>query len=464
LSIAGILILMVDSSAVFSISFQLSFIAVVFIVCGVSLVNNYLFGFKKKWLAKLGLMIGVTFFAGLGTLPLTAHYFNIVSHVQLISNLIAIPVLGFVVLPLGLIALSCFSFFPVFAAVILQVCSQLILFLTRFSEFLVSIPYSWSRTATLQWITIAAIYFVFISFFLLFKDKRKPSAAFFIIALLFLIFNFSNDWLKKTANTNLTITIIDVGQGSSALIQTPAGNNILVDGGGFSDGSSFDTGRFIIAPFLWQKRIQSLDYVILTHPESDHLNGLVFILQNFNVHTLIKNLDYKNSMSYTTLIKTCKKKNIRIWTPFYKTESLALGKVELIFFNLFNNTLSNGFNNNSLVFKVIYNEFSMLFPGDILMEREKSLSVHHRHALHSDILLSPHHGSSTSNTKFFLDKVQPKSVIISCARQNKYGFPHEKVLKRYARMGINIFRTDEDGATFISSDGKDHIIKTYKGG
>ncbi|WP_299980639.1 DNA internalization-related competence protein ComEC/Rec2 [Desulfobacula sp.] len=464
LSVAGILILILDSAALFSISFQLSFIAVIFIVCGISLLKKVSFIFKKNLLSRIVMMMFVSFFASLGTFPLTAHYFNVVSTIALISNFIAIPVLGFIVLPSGLISLVFFPYFPWFAIFIINFCSQLISFLITFSEFLVSIPYSWSRTVTLQWIEIAAIYLFFLSIFFGLKGHRKIPACLLALTFLLVAFNFSNDGLKKTLRPSLTITIIDVGQGNSALIQTPEGKNILVDGGGFPDISSFDTGRFIIAPFLWQKKIRSLDYVILTHPESDHLNGLLFILQNFDVNALIKNSDKRNSKNYMELITTCKKRNIKILNPLSEGKHMDFGITKLLFYDSSKAPSSYNFNNNSLVFKVIYKDFSMLFPGDILTDREESLSTQNDPDLQSSILLSPHHGSSSSSTKFFLEKVQPENVIISCGWRNRHGFPHSEVLKRYNKMGMNIFRTDEDGAIFISSDGKNHNILTHKGG
>ena len=468
LSIAGILILIIDSSALFSISFQLSFMAVVFIIYGVSLLQDLLrkvlFITKKNLFSKIVMMMFVTFFASLGTLPLTAHYFNIVSTIAIISNVIAIPVLGFIVLPAGLISLVCFPYFPLFATFIINVCSGLTSTLITLSELFISIPCSWTRTITLSWTGIAAIYLVLGSIFFILKGTRKTPILLISLSIILILFDFSNNRMQKTIKPNLNITIIDVGQGSSALIQTPEGRCILVDGGGFSDSSSFDTGRFIIAPFLWQKRIRSIDTVILTHPESDHLNGLVFILQNFDVHTLIKNTDIRKSRNYAMLIKTCRDRNINILNPLTIGNPLNFGATKLLFYGALENSFSYGFNNNSLVFKVIYNRFSMLFPGDILKLREINLSKINNPDLHSDILLSPHHGSSTSSNKFFLDKVLPKSVIISCGWHNRYGFPHTKVMKRYNKMGINIFRTDEDGAVFISSDGKNHNIRTHKGG
>jgi competence protein ComEC len=255
-----------------------------------------------------------------------------------------------------------------------------------------------------------------------------------------------------------------VGQGASTLIQTAEGKNILVDGGGFSDSASFDTGRLIVAPVLWKKRIKVLDYVILSHPEADHLNGLIFILENFKVHTFIQNTDEKTTGRYQALVRTCNQKGIPIWKPSVQGRRLFLGQTQIVFLRASPIGFFKDLNNNSLVFKLIYNEFSMLFPGDIMAAREERLGGGDQVDLDSDILLSPHHGSRTSSSKFFLDKVQPKSVIVSCGRNNRYNFPHDEVLRRYGKMGITVYRTDADGAIFISSDGRNFSIKTYKGG
>jgi len=461
LSFAGILILIMDPAALFSISFQLSFSAVVFIIYGASLLKHYSLMLHNNIWSKLGLMVSITLFAGLGTSPLTAHYFNVVSTITLVSNLIAIPVLGFIVLPLGLVCLVFFSWFPAFAGFIILVCSQIIEFLIKFSQLLVSLPFSWSRTITLQWVEIVAIYMGLAAIFLILKGYKKSSVAVLVLSFLLVISNFVNISAKKAFDNNLQVTIIDVGQGSSTLIETPGGKNILVDGGGFSDISTFDTGRYIIAPFLWKKRIGTIDYVILTHPESDHLNGLLFILDNFSVKTLIKNSDKRDTGTYDAMMKICEKHNITIYNPLEHDKNFDLNSVKLRFFNSSKEIFSYNLNNNSLVFKLIYNNFSMLFPGDILKQREKNLSKSMDIDLHADVILAPHHGSSSSSTKVFLEKVSPANVIVSCGWHNRYGFPDGKVLKRYNAMGINVFRTDEHGAVFISSDGNNYKIDTF---
>jgi competence protein ComEC len=304
---------------------------------------------------------------------------------------------------------------------------------------------------------------MFTFFYALLKRKRKISGAILLVIGVLGIYNFLNGPSIKNPDI-LAITIMDVGQGNSALIQTPQGRHILVDGGGFAELSAFDTGKYILAPFLWQNKIDTLDYIILSHPESDHLNGLIYILNNFKVHTFIKNADMRETEAYKKLMETCKKNRIRIWEPSERGEAIYLGQTAVIFLETADHYASGDLNNNSLVFRISYKRFSMLFPGDILSAREKSLAGKNALNLHSNILLSPHHGSSSSSTEIFLDKIMPKSVIISCGRNNRYKFPHPDVLKRYNDMGIHIFRTDRDGAVFISSDGLDYGIKTHKGG
>ena len=466
LSIAGILILVIDSSALFSLSFQLSFMAVGFIIGGLSLVKKESFPYKNHLVGKAALLLCVSFFASLGTFPLTAHYFNIISIIQLISNLVFIPLIGFVVLPLGIFSLLWFFIFPVFSGWVIQLCHFLISYSILSSEVLVSIPFSWWRVMSLDRPEVILIYMILLSVYaaLNLKRKRIISGAIVILIGILCVYSFLNIQSIKKPDKVLTITIMDVGQGNSALIQAPQGYNVLVDGGGFTESSAFDTGKYILAPFLWKNRIDTLDYVILTHPESDHLNGLIYILKNFKVHTFIKNADKAETEEYKSLIETCRGNSIRLREISKKGEAMNLGDTEFLFLGAADHYSSDDLNNKSLVFRLSYKEFSMLFPGDILSAREKSLAGESGLNLHSEILLSPHHGSSSSSTEIFLEKVLPKSVIVSCGRNNRYKFPHPDVLKRYNDMGIHIFRIDRDGAVFISSDGIEYYIKTHKGG
>lgn len=462
LSIAGICILLLNAAALFSISFQLSFMAVGFIIAGLFLVRKLDITDKTNLMYKTGMMMVVTVSAGLGTAPLTAYYFNMVSGVGIISNLVFIPLIGFVVLPLGLIAMMSFSIVPVFSTKLIFICHKLIQFSIFACEKLITIPFSWAHTVTPTVFELVLMYLFMTAVFCLIMQRKKTGLVLWVCVLAGIFIQWGMFKHADNKNKGLQITVLDVGQGNSALIQTLEKQNILVDGGGFSGFSSFDTGRYIVAPFLWKKRIRQLDYVILTHPEGDHLNGLVYILDNFRVGTLIKNHDQIDTPNYSRLMDICQSKGVAIRYPAGKVDVFSLNSAQMIFMDARAENEFGNLNENSLVFKLVYDRFSMLFTGDILQEREKSVSGLEN--LESDILLAPHHGSRTSSSKFFLDKVRPGSVIISCGMDNRYGFPHAKVLKRYADRGIKIFRTDNDGAVLISSDGQKHTITTRKGG
>jgi len=462
ISLAGILILLMDPGAFFSISFQLSFVSVIFIVAGLCIPGRDSFIFSSKLAAKAGIMALVTMFAGFGTFPLTARYFHIVSPVMVVSNLILIPLIGFVVLPLGLIVLVTFMFFPWLAGLLVLICEKIIFLVIEISEFLVSLPGAFFRTVTWQWQYIALIYLVMAGIFLVLKGRRK-TGLFCMASVLIMVLSLVIYHGIQKKEKILQISVLDVGQGSSAFIQGPCGTAVLVDAGGFSNASSFDTGRYIVAPFLWHNKILSLDYVILTHPESDHLNGLIFILENFKVNCLVKNRDKAGTHNYKKLVRICTDRHIRIYHPSPEGEYLAAGSIIIQFAGNRPRYMRDRLNDNGLVFRIRYKDFSMLFPADISWRREKLLCCANGPDILSTILMAPHHGSLRSSSNLFLDKVSPESVIISCGWHNRYGFPHPKVIERYKKRKIRILRTDQDGAVLVFSNGSNYQIKTFKG-
>ncbi len=464
---AAIIILLIDSAALFSISFQLSFSAVLFIISGFSIVNPILIKCKNRFVAHFASLVLVTFFAGLGTLPLTAYYFHTISHVQLFSNIIAVPVVGFIVLPLGLTAFCLSAVWPMASYYLIDICLSLIGVVIDMASYLNQMPFAWQTVPNISFGAIFSFYLTMalIYFYIRYSSSRKRDGRLLVITILsFFCIAFLYRIAQNKASSNMEITVLDIGQGNSTVIQTPDKKTILVDGGGFSDMSRFDTGRFIVAPFLWQHNIRSIDTVILSHPESDHMNGLIYILKTFTVKNLIKNSDVKHSKKYAQLMAVCKNKTTKIIIPSSLNRVFHIGNTKLTFFVSLYPESGYSLNNNSLVFKLNYQNFSMLFPGDILKQREAQLAGTFGATLQSDFLLAPHHGSNTSSSKIFLDQVQAKSVIISCGFNNRYGFPHMAVLARYKNCGTQIWRTDSDGAARIETNGFYHQIETYKGG
>jgi competence protein ComEC len=464
LALAAVVILTFDSCALFAISFQLSFGALLFIIIGFSLMKI------RGWTPRAGIMsliiipVLVTFFAGLGTFPLIAHYFNLVSFVQIVSNFLLVPLMGFVCLPLGLIAFLFLPIFPGLAEALVIVCQRILSVCITYIEFLTRFEFSWSRIIGIDGVEVVIFYLFLAAICLIISRQRKTGLVLMSMAVLAGSFCFGTGLKTRMFPQKMTITILDVGQGNSALIQTIEGKNILVDGGGFSSRSSFDIGRYVVGPFLWSQKILCLDAVILTHPESDHMNGLLYILKNFKVNLLIKNQDTRSIRAYGELMALCHDKKIRIWHPAQGDAMLDFDRTFFAFFTDLVEPSHQNLNNNSLVFQVRFKDLTLLFPGDIHQERELILARKKGRELKSSLLISPHHGSLTSSSKIFLDKVKPESVIISCGAGNPYGFPHPIVLERYYKRGYTVFRTDINGALTISSDGIDTHILTFKGG
>ncbi|RLB85295.1 MAG: hypothetical protein DRH26_18420, partial [Deltaproteobacteria bacterium] len=179
---------------------------------------------------------------------------------------------------------------------------------------------------------------------------------------------------------------------------------------------------------------------------------------------LVKNRDTRSTRAYGELMTLCHDKKIRIWHPSQGDAMLDFERTLFLFFTDLAGPSHQNLNNNSLVFQVRFNDLTLLFPGDIQRERELILAREKGRMLKSSLLISPHHGSLTSSSKIFLDKVKPESVVISCGAGNPYGFPHPDVLERYRKRGYKVFRTDINGALTISSDGIDTNILTCKGG
>jgi competence protein ComEC len=275
-------------------------------------------------------------------------------------------------------------------------------------------------------------------------------------------------WLyQRYWHTDLRVTVIDVGLGSASLLELPGGYTILVDGGGFADNSTFNVGERIIAPFLWRKKIRTVDTLILSHPNSDHLNGLIYIARYFNVKNVWTNNESRNTLGYAKFMEVIARENIHLPVFEDMPRRHRIGGVELNllypppnFMSLINTQKWRNTNNNSLVVKASLKSISFLFPGDIMAEAENELVHLAGNSLSSTVLIAPHHGSKTSSSQAFLNTVDPKVVIISSGRNNRFKFPHLVTLKRYENQGSTIWRTDISGAICLSTDGRHLAIKT----
>lgn len=458
---AASLILLIDPGALFSISFQLSFSCVFFIISGFIFLGKTLELPENKWIKRICLTILTTVFAGIGAAPVTAFYFNMFSMVQVGTNLIMIPVIGFLCLPLGLAGLISMSFSSGLAHLFLTLDIHILSYCLQVIHWIAGLNWTWARIVTPRLIEIIIYYALILclGFAIMERNKRAIYLTFFLIGAG--IISTGQGMLKRFYPGKLVVHTLDVGQGNAAVIVTPDGKTLLIDAGGFGGRSSFDTGRYIVGPFLWKNWIHSLDTVILTHPDSDHMNGLCFIFENFEVRQWIKNNDTSSSVVFNNLMRTAEKKGIKITNIGPDPYRLSWNQVGIDILGK-SRDLGDNDNNNSLVTRLDFLSFSMLFTGDIEEKREMELVNIKNFCLKSDILMAAHHGSCSSSSKRFLDKVSPSGVIISCGYMNRHKFPCRSVLQRYRQKGFSIFRTDMMGAVTLKSDGLDYTVKTHR--
>ena len=465
LSAAAFFILIIDPASIFSISFQLSFTAVLSIFAGFHFIGQKEIYKKipkgvKAWVINFILL---SLFAIIGTMPIVMYYFNIISLIGPAANIVVVPIIGFIVLPTGLFGVFILPVFPVLSGFCFHFSILILSYVIVVVKFFANIPFAFIYTITPSFLEILC-YYLFCGLILLFymykkEDWLRKAVFYGMIAVVVVLSVDVGYWyFKRYFCNNLEVTILDVGQGSCALLELPYGYCILVDGGGFTDNTVFDMGRIVVAPFLLKKKIKTVETLILSHPNSDHLNGFLHIAENFHVKNVITNGQKSLSYGYKKFIEIIKKREINMPAFDSCPKEFEINGVKFKILYPLPGFLKgvqkySDENNNSLVLKVEYGKCSILFSGDIMKEGEKKLvSVVKNRKLMSKILIAPHHGSKTSSSIGFLKSVKPEIVIISAGSRNRFGFPHKVVLDRYKKQGIKIFRTDLDGAVQILID------------
>lgn len=486
IAIAAMVILIIHPPSLFTVSFQLSFIAVISIIYGLSgssAVWSKTDGFLSNFRARIVLYCFTSLLAILGTFPITVYYFNQVSIIGLISNMILIPLVGFIVVPLGLLS-ACMSFLNLsLASLVLSLGAMALDLALNCVVIFGDIPHAHIKLVTPTLLEIG-IFYVAGGLFLKIlntgitdgSQSRMPCIRagekailmilFFIAATDAIYWSYQRYW-----HNDLRVTIVDVGQGNCALVELPEGHCILIDGGGFYDNRIFNVGSAIVAPLLWRKKIAKIDTIILTHSDSDHLNGLLFIAENFSVDTLWTNHDESDSESYGKLMQIAREKNIRV--PALN-EILGRHHINNVHIDVLYppadfkqmstiNKWRND-NNNSLVTRIAFGSRSFVFPGDIMSDAEKELVAMHGENLSADVLMAPHHGSRTSTTSLFLDHVKPEYFVISAGWKNRFRYPHKAVVQRCEKRQCRILRTDIHGAIEIITDGTSlNVVPTIDG-
>ncbi|MCE5264094.1 MAG: DNA internalization-related competence protein ComEC/Rec2 [Deltaproteobacteria bacterium] len=516
LCLAAFLILIVAPFSLFDISFQLSFSAVAALVF-----------FMPKWLALIpasragsgvrptresGLRIvhkafrgTVVFFlaslsATLGTLPLILFYFNRLSLISLAANLICVPILGVAAIPVCLVIILAVPLSPTLADGVVRLSEILVRISIYLIDGLATLPWAAVYVPTPSLPEIGAFYLLLIWAGLLlgWLIQRKssetdlkmpiPLKVLPVILTFFLAADGANIYFRSVRTGRLSLTAIDVGQGSSILVRLPGRQNMLVDGGGIFD-DTFDLGRYVLAPYLWHEGISRIETVVLTHPHPDHLQGLLFVLENFRVREVWTNDNHSSeSELYWAFRRIVREKGIILRPLSSHTPPVNISGVQIHFLNpdgnlartrmgyspqvdvspphpssSFQSSASLAYdevNARSLAMKLSYGNARFILPSDMTQGVE-SLLVRAGVDLQGEVIFVPHHGSNRSSSAPFVEKVKPRIAVISCGAENIFGFPHPDVLRRYEAVQAQVYRTDRSGAVTVTTDGQKIAVDLF---
>lgn len=242
----------------------------------------------------------------------------------------------------------------------------------------------------------------------------------------------------------LEVHYIDVGQGDATLIKCGS-HAMLIDGGNNNKGTT-------VQLYLKKQGVESLDYVIGTHPDADHIGGLDVIVYKYNCDTVIMPDYEKDTKTYQELVDVIHDKNMKITYPVVG-EQYALGEAKFTIIAPNSNSYGGNANDYSVAILLEYGKNRFLFTGDA-EEASETEMLSNGIELSADVYKVAHHGSRSASTQEFLNAVQPKYAVISCGEGNSYGHPHAEVLNRLRSMGVEVFRTDEQGSIIASSDGE----------
>ena len=491
LALAAIVICVALPGSTADIGFQLSFASVIAIVLGMRRFAAWFARRKRlgrlrgepssprwRYLEAPAGYLAVSFWAMVGTAPLTAYHFNQFAIVGIVANAVVVPIMAFGATVSGLIAAGVSFFSEPAARPILLFGGSALAAGNWLAAWFVDWPLAWFRifTPTILELTIA---YAFLALWLLaplavaITGKRSRAEipgnttrrkfgwrSRFVIALAAVLTIDAGYWIyDRFYNPDLRVTFLSVGEGDGAVVRFPGSRVMLIDGGGSYGG--FDAGERIVAPYLWSQKIMHVDYIALSHPDLDHFGGLDFIAMNFAPRafwtTGVSSLD----VSYSRFMDDLERSRIPMVQVLKKAPLAGIGGVAISSLNG-DAAVAKSHNNSSMVLRFSFGSTSILFTGDIESAGERAL-IENRGDLHATILKVPHHGSATSSTAAFIAAVHPETAVISDGYLNNFHFPAAAVVERYVEAGAILMRTDLDGAVMVDASPNRMTVRTFRG-
>ena len=459
IAFSSIIILINNPYSILNIGFLLSYggtIGIILFVNRISIESKE--DFFQRFKSYLKDICIVTISAQTIIMPIIIYYFNTISFTFIISNIIASLIIGPIIM-IGLVIIA-ISFFKIpIISLIIRFYNILIVILVRTADIISKIPMSkiYLKTPT----TLEIIFYYSVVFLIALLIYIKKSNRKFIKKTIQIdIYNLKNFFINNRNKVlifisivslisitsikipkELKINFIDVGQGDSCLITTPQNKKVIVDSGG---SESYDVGKNVLLPYLLDKRITKIDYIMISHFDTDHCKGFEYVLENIKVKNVIISKQSETSENFKQIMKIIRKKRINLIIVQKETKIKIDNFTTVDILSPQSENIADNMNDNSIVAKFEAYNFSILFTGDASEKIEKEL-IKEKINLKSDILKVSHHGSKTGTSEEFLKSVKPKIALIGVGENNKFGHPTKDVIKRLTENKIKIYRTDTDG-------------------
>ena len=454
LAVSAMIILCIDSRLLFHPGFQLSFVSVLSIVYLYPRINIFskIFRDKNRLLKFVSFcwsLFAVSLSAAIGTGPFVSMYFGKISLIGIIANIIVVP-LSNAVLAVGMITIGISYLSMAVASVYAEVTRVLTTIMLDIVQMFGNLPFAYIQS-NISYIS-SIIFYVLVGLCIMVVQKSTMKRALILFLVLINMLIYWNIFYRPEGK--LRVAFLDVGQGDAIVIEFPGGKTVIVDAG--PQSLYYNTGERVVLPYLRARGIGSIDKLVITHPDADHMGGCAALLRGVDVgevldgginptgllqsnfHHLVDSLELKR----TIIGRGVKYGECSLWRMYILHPAM--------------NKMSEGTydNEGSVVVRIVYGGTSLLLTGDIHSGNEMELIRTYGSFLESDILKLAHHGSISSTSAEFLQGVRPEMSVISVGKRNRFNHPSPVVLDRLKNAGCSYLRTDEEGALIFESDGK----------
>lgn len=450
ISIVFIVYSLISPLVIYHVGFQLSFCVSFSLILSAPII-------VKKITHPIALLFVTSFICQLAATPILFYYFYEVSLIPIMANVIFIPLFSIVILPMIIMLFLLHLLLGQFIHFFLHPFNFLIILMDNFTEVLTLFPIT-TITLGKPTLPVLLLYIIVVPVFFSLWEKSNELKHFIKITMILLLVFFIHS-AQNTFSPYGEITFIDVGQGDSILIRMPyRQGNYLIDTGGTLKFDTenwkvrqrqYEVGKDVVVPYLKSKGITTIDKLILTHGDMDHIGGAKEVIKEIKVKELMMPITMELSTLEKELLMMASQKNI----PVQFTKSGDNWRTGDVVFQVLSPQTANNDNRNdgSIVLYTKIGGLSWLFTGDLEEGGEEKL-IQHFKELKIDVLKVGHHGSKSSTSENFLDKTQPKIAVISAGKNNRYGHPNKEVLASLTERNIKVLRTDQHGA----------IIYTFK--